>query len=195
MKQPKKAWTSLLLAAALALSLTACRGHPAGSSIPGSDGESTKNTTTTTVKAEKLSEKEKKALTTSLDSAFAVPESDKADDPAFLTEVETKNGYEVLSAESRGDTVTATLRVYAPDLCAIAEQIDAQGSDKTEAELLEAIHTAVASAKLTEKTLVVEFEKTGNSYTPLITAELFDAYYGGIFRLYDRLLAAAETEG
>ena len=181
MKYFIKTFGYLVLAAVLLLSLTACGGK-----TPEND---------TTITVEPLTETQKQSLDTSLDTALTVPESEKADDPAFLTEMEKKNGYEVLSAESQGDTVTATIRVFAPDLSTIAKQVDAQSSGKSKEELLEAIQQAVAAAEPVEKTITVEFEKNGDTYTPLITAEFFDAYYGGIFQLYDQLLTTEKTEG
>ena len=127
-------------------------------------------------------------IESSLDTALGVLEQGTADEPAFLTAVDAKNGYEVLSFNQTGSDATAVVKVYSPDLYSIAKKLDAEGVTRTKEELLEAISNEIANATLVESQIELEFTVTADGCVPVITSEFLDALYGGVFRLYDDML-------
>lgn len=128
-------------------------------------------------------------IESSLDTALGVLEQGTADDPAFLTVVDEKNGYEVLSYEETETGKIAVVKVYAPDLYNIAKKLDSDGVTRTQEELLKAISDEVANAELIESQIELEFTVTADGCFPVITSEFLGALYGGVFRLYDDMLS------
>ena len=124
----------------------------------------------------------------SLHSALGVMEQGTEDDPAFLTAVESRNGYEVLSFEQNGTSATAVIKVFSPDLYSIAKKLDSDGITRTEEELFVAIANEVANAQIVESEIELEFTVTAGGCIPVLTSEFLDALYGGVFRLYDDML-------
>ena len=124
----------------------------------------------------------------SLDATLDVLEQGTADDPAFLTVVDEKNGYEVLSCEETETGKIAVVKVFSPDLYSIAKKLDSDGITRTEEELLAAIANEVANAQIVESEIELEFTVTAEGCVPVLTSEFLDAVYGGVFRLYDDML-------
>lgn len=125
-----------------------------------------------------------------LHTALDFMEQGTEDDPAFLTAVESKNGYEVLSFEQNGTSAAAVIKVFSPDLYSIARKLDSDGITRTKEELFEAIANEVANTQLVESEIELEFTVTAEGCVPLLTSEFLDALYGGVFRLYDDMLSS-----
>lgn len=133
-----------------------------------------------------------KQAESALDAVLAAPisevETEGEETPAFLSEMEDQNGYEILSFEETDDGAVATLKVYAPDLYSVAKQLDSELSYETEEEMLAAIDLAIKNAPTVERQVELNFEKTDEGYQPILTDEFLDVYYGGVFRLYKEML-------
>ncbi len=151
-----------------------------------------KNPTDNTLPTESTSpiELDIKTIDTSLHIALDILEQDTANDPTFLTAVDSKNGYEVLSFKQTGTDATAVVKVYSPDLYSIAKKLDSDGITRTEEELLEAIANEVANAQIVESEIELEFTVTADGCVPVLTSEFLDALYGEVFRLYDDMLSS-----
>ena len=112
----------------------------------------------------------------------------------FLTETESRNGFEVLSCEETDIGVSVTVKVYSPDLYAVAKEIDEHYIFETEEELQNAIIEGIGKAQIIEQEITMEFIKTEAGYEPVITMEFIDAYYGGVIKLIDDALSKMEAE-
>ena len=130
-------------------------------------------------------------LEQTLEASLYVPAEPDEEEPDFLTEIENRNGYEVLSYETTEDGYRAVLRVYAPDVYGVGKKVDVEYAAADEAELLEVLAREIKSAELTVKQVELLFEKTEEGYRPVLTAEFMDAYYGGVIRLYEDIIAGA----
>ena len=116
--------------------------------------------------------------------------------PAFLSSIESRNGYEIISFEKTLDGAIAILRVYAPDVYSVAKTLDSDNTYTNEDTLMTALDNAIKSAPIREKEVNLEYELTEDGYVPVLTAEFLDAYYGGIYQLRNEIIAdAAEEEG
>lgn len=117
--------------------------------------------------------------------------------PAFLSSIESRNGYEILSFEKAQDGAVATMRVYAPDVYSVAKDLDSAHTYTSEDALMNALDNALRNASIVEKQVVIDYALTEEGYVPILTVEFLDAYYGGIYQLRDEIIAdaAAEAEG
>ena len=109
-------------------------------------------------------------------------EDDKEQDE-LLTEAESRSGFEVLSCEETETGAVATVRVYAPDLYAVAKELDENNQFDNEEEMRKAVIEAVAKAEIIEQEVLLEYVMTENGLEPVLSMEFIDAYYGGIFKL------------
>lgn len=110
----------------------------------------------------------------------------------ILVATESRCGFEVLSYTKTDTGALVTLLVYAPDLYAVAKEIDENYVFETEEELKNALIEAIGKAQIVEQEVTIEFEKTEDGYIPLLTEEFFDAYYGGVLTLLDEMMAEKE---
>lgn len=115
--------------------------------------------------------------------------------PAFLYSIESRNGYEILSFEKTQTGAVATMRVFAPDVYGVAKNLDSSNTYTDANTLMDALDSALKTAPIVEKQVVVEYILTDNGYAPILTAEFLDAYYGGIYQLRDEVIANAAVEG
>lgn len=123
----------------------------------------------------------------------AVVAEDEEPDP-LLKETESRNGYEVLECTESEMGATATIRVFAPDLYSIAKKIDENYEFDNDEDLMQAIIEAISKAEIIEQEITLEFEKTSDGYSPILTQEFFDAYYGGVLKLFDEAISKAKEE-
>ena len=117
--------------------------------------------------------------------------------PEFLSVIEERNGYEVISFKKTASGATATLRVYAPNVYSVAKNLDANNTFQSENSLLDSLESAIKAAPLVEKKIVLDYERTEGGYSPILTEDFRDAYYGGIYQLRDEAIkdVVAEAEG
>lgn len=116
--------------------------------------------------------------------------------PAFLIDIEERNGYEILKFEKTESGAVALILVYAPDVYGVAKELDANGTFSSEADLSVALSQALQNAPIIEKQVSIYYTLTENGYVPNLTAEFLDAYYGGVYRLRDEIMSeTAKTEG
>lgn len=118
-------------------------------------------------------------------------------DPAFLTAMEERNSFEVLSVTESGDgTVKADLRVSAPDLLAAVAAVEGKMTGtETQEQILAAMDEAVRSAELAESRVTLTFTYTDGRWAPVLTDDFLDAYYGGVFQLRSQYLSGLVGEG
>lgn len=115
--------------------------------------------------------------------------------PAFLYSIESRNGYEILSFEKTQTGAVATMRVFAPDVYGVAKNLDSSNTYTDANALMDTLDNSIKTAPIVEKQVVVEYILTDQGYAPILTAEFLDAYYGGIYRLRDEVIANAAAEG
>ena len=124
---------------------------------------------------------------------FAQGDDEAVQDKIFV-QIESKNGFEVVSFTEEEAGGVATLRVYAPNLYEVARSIDEGNQYSNDEELENAIIEAISNAEIVEKELTVEFKATDDGYEPILTMEFVDAYYGGIFKLLNERLAENQAK-
>ena len=130
------------------------------------------------------------SLQTILDASVA-----KDEEPdELLTQAESRSGFEVLSCEETETGAVATIRVYAPNLYAIAKELDENNEFDNEEELRQAVIEAVGKAEIVEQEIPLEYVMTENGLQPVLSMEFFDAYYGGIFKLLAEALTQKNDE-
>lgn len=129
-----------------------------------------------------------------LNDALNEAMSDDESSDELLTGTDNRNGFEVISYRETETGVVATLRVYAPDLCTVVEEIDENYVFETEEELRKVLIEAIEKADIVEQEVTIEFEKTEFGYEPIITIELIDAYYGGILKFYNETITNMQKE-
>lgn len=117
--------------------------------------------------------------------------------PAFLSTIEARNGYEILSFETNEDGAVATMRVYAPDVYNAVKDLDASQTYTATDELLIALDDAMKNAPIVDREVILHYVLTDEGYTPVLTSDFLDAYYGGFYRLRDEFItdALSEAEG
>lgn len=115
--------------------------------------------------------------------------------PAFLYSIESRNGYEILSFEKTQAGAVATMRVYAPDVYGVAKNLDSINTYTDADTLMDALDSALKTAPIVEKQVVIEYILTDEGYAPILTVDFLDAYYGGIYQLRDEAIANTATEG
>ena len=103
------------------------------------------------------------------------------DDPTGLVgEFEKRSTFTLQSYEETEGGVLATYTVKAPDMSAIAQR-----AENGEFADVEALKAAVLAERETAGTVEVEvtmkFDQNGPLYTPVLTEEFLDAYFGGAF--------------
>ncbi|MBE6639495.1 MAG: hypothetical protein E7616_08640 [Ruminococcaceae bacterium] len=125
----------------------------------------------------------------SLNGIMNSMQEEQEDTPAFIVELEKRNKITVEEFTENEEGAAVTVTVKSPDLYGIAKKIDQNNEDRSKEELLALIDEELKKADIIEKTLVLEYVKTDNGYVPIITSEFLDAYYGGVFRLYDDLIS------
>ena len=130
-------------------------------------------------------------LEETLDVVLYVPEEQAEEEPDFLKEIEKRNGYEVISYEAVENGYSAVLRVYAPDVYGVAKKVDAYAPISDQEMLLQVLTEEMKEAQIVEREVELSFVETGDGYEPILTDEFMDAYYGGIIRLYEEMLAEA----
>ena len=131
-----------------------------------------------------------KALQTVLDVAMSGEENTET----FLFESESRTSFEVLSYAETDNGVLVTCLVHAPDLYTIVKEIDENYTFETDAELNDALVTAIGNAQIIDREVTIEFKKNDDGYEPLLNIEFIDAYYGGILKLYNETLTKQQTE-
>lgn len=137
------------------------------------------------------------ALGQVLEAPILEVNTDGIETPAFLYSIESRNGYELLSFEKTNGGAVATMRVFAPDVYSVAKDLDSSNTYTNADILMNQLDSALRTAPLVEKQVVVEYILTKEGYVPVLTVEFLDAYYGGIYQLRDEMIAdaAAEAEG
>ncbi|MBE6961614.1 MAG: hypothetical protein E7445_04075 [Ruminococcaceae bacterium] len=134
-----------------------------------------------------------------LDEVLDVPilevNTEEIETPAFLYSIESRNGYEILSFKKTQTGAVATMRVFAPDVYGVAKNLDSSNTYIDANTLMDALDSALKTAPIVEKQVVVEYILTDEGYAPILTAEFLDAYYGGIYQLRDEVIAKAAVEG
>ena len=116
----------------------------------------------------------------------AMSEDEEPDE--LLVETESRSGYEVLSYTETESGVIVTFLVHAPDLYTVAKEIDENYEFETEEERQSAVIDAVGRAEIIEQEVTLTFVKTDKGYEPILTEEFFDAYYGGILKLFSEAI-------
>ena len=122
---------------------------------------------------------------------LALAAADTASDessPAFLKELDNRNGYEILTLSKSEEIYLATVCVYAPDVYAVARKLDNESGELTQEELAEQILNEIKSCELVEKEVQLLYRLQDGQYVPVLTEEFVDAYYGGVLRLYEDAL-------
>lgn len=122
---------------------------------------------------------------------LALAAADTASDensPAFLKELDNRNGYEILTLSKSEEIYLATVCVYAPDVYAVARKLDNESGELTQGELAEQILNEIKSCELVEKEVQLVYRLQDGQYVPVLTEEFVDAYYGGVLRLYEDAL-------
>lgn len=130
------------------------------------------------------------SLQTILDAS--VEEDEEPDE--LLTQAESRSGFEVLSCEETETGAVATIRVYAPNLYAIAKELDENNTFDSEEELRQAVIEAVGKAEIVEQEIPLQYVMTENGLEPVLSMEFIDAYYGGIFKLLAETLNKKNDE-
>ena len=74
-----------------------------------------------------------------LQEVLNVAISGEEDTEELLSEIESRNGFEVLSCEKTDIGVSVTIKVYSPDLYTVAKEIDENYTFETKEELIEYI--------------------------------------------------------
>lgn len=115
--------------------------------------------------------------------------------PSFIENMESLNGYEILSFNTRGEYATARVKVYAPDLYTIAKELGKSAEGLNEEEIMNKVNEAVKDAPIVEREIELTFEKADGEYQPILTSEFLDAYYGGALQLREELLLESVKEG
>ena len=132
-----------------------------------------------------------------LDAALSVADSASgADAPAFLSEIDRLNGYDILELKKTEDTYLVTVRVYAPDVYTVAKTMDSENTEIPQEELAKEILIAITDSGLVEKQIQLVYEWREDQYIPILTEDFVDAYYGGVLRLYKESIeqVMGETE-
>ena len=130
------------------------------------------------------------ALQTILNASTA--EGEEPDE--LLTQAESRSGFEVVSCTETETGAVATIRVYAPNLYAVAKEIDENNQFESEEELRQAVIEAVGKAEIVEQEIPLEYVMTENGLEPVLSMEFIDAYYGGIFKLLEDALKTTDKE-
>lgn len=121
-----------------------------------------------------------------------IAETQEAEAEDYLLAMESRSGFEVLSAtELDEERAEARVRVFAPDLYSVVHAL----ADKvytSEEDMDRDVKEGVESAEILETELVLEFypDDTG-AWTPDLTEEFLDSYYGGLLRLRHEFIASA----
>ena len=130
-----------------------------------------------------------------LEAPILAVDAEGAETPEFLRTIESRNGYEILSFEKTQTGAVATMRVFAPDVYTVAQKLDSSNTYTDANALMDELDYALKIAPIVEKQVMIEYFITDEGYTPVLTAEFLDAYYGGIYQLRDEKIAHAVMEG
>lgn len=141
-------------------------------------------------KNEPLDVQVENALEAVLDMVVSLEEN--PDD--LLTVTASRCEFEVLSCDDTEIGASVTILVKAPDLYTVAKEIDANQVFETDEELQNAVVEAITTAQIVEQEIMIEFRETENGYEPMLTMEFLDAYFGGVFKLLDEVLANMNEE-
>lgn len=145
------------------------------------------------------SELSAKSATSVLDEVLGAPilevNTEGIETPAFLYSIESRNGYEILSFKKSQTGAVTTMRVFAPDVYGVAHNLDSSNTYTDANTLMDALDSALKSAPIVEKQVVIEYILTDEGYAPILTVEFLDAYYGGIYHLRDEAITNASVEG
>lgn len=135
-------------------------------------------------------EPDEAALQTALDQVIARMQEEEAVD--YLIAMESRSGWEVLAVEQTAeDRAEAAVRVYAPDLYSVVKALESE-TFTSEEEMDRAVTEGVEKAQILETELILEFyPDEGGVWTPALTGEFLDAYYGGLLTLRQEYLTAA----
>lgn len=130
-----------------------------------------------------------------LEAPILAVDAEGAETPEFLRTIESRNGYEILSFEKTQTGAVATMRVFAPDVYTVAQKLDSCNTYTDANALMDELDDALKIVPIVEKQVMIEYFLTDEGYTPVLTAEFLDAYYGGIYQLRDEKIAHAVMEG
>jgi len=130
-----------------------------------------------------------KTLDEALKSALM---SDNVDVPEIVSALESQSGYEVLSFKENNSEIIAVVKVYAPDIYSLAQ--DLPKTKASEEEMEKEIVKRLEKAKIVEKQMELTFIKGENSYQPVLTSDFVDAYYGGVLTLKEEMLLKSVEE-
>ena len=127
-----------------------------------------------------------------LDTTMASAKEEGEELPEYLTELERRTSWTVLSAVDAHDgTGEVTVKVSAPDLYSVIKALEKQAFPSTQA-MDAAVTEALCSAPLRERELVLDFVMDGPRWEALLSAEFTDACYGGLLTYREELYASME---
>ena len=105
--------------------------------------------------------------------------------PNYIGVLEERVSVTVKEFTSDGDTATATVTVTAPDLYTTVMELNSR-KDVTVDEIDRLLSEMLAKAEMLKTELTLDFYLDGDGeWTPFLTEEFLDAYYGGFLRLRD----------
>lgn len=139
---------------------------------------------------------DKKALTENLTQTLknAANIYDGEKEPDFISFMEGKSSYEIISMDKDGELITAKVKVKSLDLYTVIKNFDGQGQNMSGSEMDRLIIEELKSAQMLETEHELQFELVNGKYQPVLTESFLDAYYGGIIRLRQEQLQAIVGE-
>ena len=115
--------------------------------------------------------------------------------PAFIIRLESMSSYQVLSLVQNDTYIVATLKVTAPDLYGVVEELEETSKAVSRDEALSLVDSALQDAPMVENEVELIFKMIDGQYEPVLTSEFLDAYYGGALRLQQELWTDQVEEG
>lgn len=138
----------------------------------------------------------KKTFETSLDMQFDAVKNMVEDEevPEYLGELEARQSYKIVSFERDGNIADAVVLVKAPDFYTIVKEVD-QMTELSKEEQQSVLAQKIKKGKMVETEVEMQFEYVDGKWSPILTGEFVDAYYGGILRLKSELYQEAVEGG
>lgn len=132
----------------------------------------------------------KKQIVEQLDEIMAAPAQliENEETPAMITFIEDRNGYELISVNRGWNSFAAKFKVFAPDVYSAVKKIEENEKKLTTDNVEEYVLRELEKAQIVETEVTLVCEKKGGKWTPILTSDFVDAYYGGTYRLQQEYL-------
>ncbi len=119
---------------------------------------------------------------------------DNENEPEFVSYIENKSSYNIVSFTEDDGVITANIEVDSPDLYTAVNDI-ANTDLEDENEINQLLIQNMKEQPLLHNTVELEFLVTNNGINAVLSDYFLDAYYGGVFRLRNEAMGINSEGG